>query len=60
VFDTDWSGCERRTWYSPWNCWLYWVPDQDCWYWYSVEERVYVPCDDLTSEDLNDADVAGV
>jgi hypothetical protein len=47
-------GWTHRRWFGRSNRWLYWCPDEGCWYCYSDDDGTYVPCDDLTDEDMSD------
>lgn len=46
-YDHRWRGYTHWRYYKPYNCTLYWSPHDKCWYWYSLRNKVYVPCDHL-------------
>ena len=48
----QWRGWGRRRWSHRHNCWLYWCPEQCCWY--QCTPTCYVPLDDETDETTED------
>jgi hypothetical protein len=54
----DWHGWTRRCWCPRYGFYIYWCPNQRCWYRY-VEGQAFLPCDKLTSEviDGNSVDI---
>ncbi len=49
-----WKGGKKKHWHNGMNMWLYWSPADSCWYRYDAATDTYVPCDDLTVEDIDD------
>jgi hypothetical protein len=58
IFDGNWRGWHHRAWSWQWNRWVYWVPEEGWWYWYSSDAQAFLPCDDVISEDLTEDTLA--
>ena len=50
-YNHHWHGWSYYRWYAPMGCYLYWAPQDLCWYQYVAEQNVYLPCDELVTED---------
>jgi len=49
-----WKGWQKRQFSKRLGYWLYWSVDDGCWYRYDEETATFVPCENLTDENLND------
>jgi hypothetical protein len=52
-FNGSWRDWTRRCWCPRQGIYIYWSPSECCWYRYLDSDQVFVPCDDLTSEDID-------
>lgn len=55
-FHKKWTGWTKSFFFVALGVTIFWVPTQGCWYQYFEADGIYVPCDDLTDENLDDQD----
>jgi hypothetical protein len=54
-YTSQWCGWNKRCWVPRYSVYIFWCPNQCCWY--RCVNNVYVPCDNLCSPSINVNDV---